>query len=463
MLRNNKHPSAQRISLSPLIGGINVSQPPEQIAENEMQECQNFIFERDSQRLVGRGGLKLVSSFDSKIKGMWYDIDNNCTFVFLENRDCYKVVLADAESQREYLDKVTGNGVPQCCKFQEMLFVASGEHLQYYDYSTQDNYLQSITDSPVCDNLFYRWGRLMVTQSGTDRITYSSVGDASSDMAWVENMNDDSSSKWLDVGEKDGGDIQEVVPLSTDIMIFKSNGKVYQFTGDTELDTWALYNVANFTDLTGNFTANMCAENIGEEVVFLSLRGLKTLSTTQDYGNISATDIGSKFNKLLTRNLYEPCMYHMRRRMTLLIRPTSDKKYFVAYNYGLNAATTLKFAMDVEYVLETKDDVFVACGSNIYKWDDTATTDAGEPIEYKLMPRSIIGTDDLLLKSIDTKFASDHVGTATVSVGDRLKVKMPTNGRRKVKCNHSDDLMVLKVESTSRFEVDHIIVEGVGL
>lgn len=369
------------------------------------------------------------------------------------------LILSATETKRTYLDKVTGTGIAKCEKFKDKLFVASGEHLQFYDYSTDKPYLQSITDSPVCDNLFYRFGRLMVTMAGSDRITYSSVGDASSDKAWEENTNDPSSSKWIDIGPDDSGDIIDIVPLATDIIIFKSNGKAYQFVGDASVSTWAVYNVANFTDLTGNFTAGMAATNIGNQVVFLSLRGLKTLSATMDYGNISAGDIGSKFNKLITNNLYEPAIYNLRRHKMLIIRPTSDKKYFVVYNYALNAATVLKFGFDVEYILETKDDVFVASKNNIYLWSETATQDDTIPINYQIKPKQVLGSDKMLVKAIDTKLNSDRAGDVKFSIGDRLNVTMPANSRRKVRCNHSSDIIDITITSNTRFELDHIYLD----
>lgn len=458
MKRSNKH-AVSKVNFSPLNGGINVSQPPEQIGNNEMQVCENFIYDKDSQRLVGRGGLKKVSSFDSNIKSMYYDMDTNQTFVFLENRDCYMLILSSTETKRTYLDKVTGKGIAKCEKFKDKLFVATGELLQFYDYSEDKNYLQAITDGPVCDDLFYRWGRLMVTMSGSDRITYSSVGDASSDVAWKENTNDPSSSKWIDIGPDDSGDIINIVPLATDIIVFKSNGKAYQFVGDSSVDTWSVYNVANFTDLTGNFTAGMAASNIGNQVVFLSLRGLKTLSATMDYGNIASADIGDKFNKLITDNMYEPAMYNLRRHKMLIIRPTADKKYFVAYNYSLNSATVIKFGFDVEYILETKDDVFVASKNNIYLWSNEATQDDTTPIEYVIKPKQVLGSDEMLVKAIDTKFNSDRAGDVNFSIGERLNIVMPANSRRKVLCNHSTDIIDISVRSNTRFELDHIYLD----
>lgn len=469
MKRASKH-QFQKITLAPLGGGINIALPPEQIADNEMQECENFIFERDSARLVGRGGLRSLITFESRVKSMFYDIETNTTFVFLENRDCYQLTISSGNVQKRYLDKVTGYEVPQCCKFNNNLFVASGGLLQYFDYQEQASEtgakiysLNTITSSPICDRLFYRWGRLAVAKRGSDRITYSYVGDAKSDTAWTENMNDDASSKWLDVGNYDGGDIAEIVPLATDMIVFKTNGAVYQLVGDADFNTWAVYNVSNFSDLTTDFMAGISATNIGNEVVFLSLRGLKTLSTTQDYGNISATDIGSKFNKLLTTNMYEPEMYHLRRYMTILIRPKADKDYFVAYNYGLNAATILKFGFSIEYILETKDDLFVGANNTVYQWTEEATMDDDLPINYKLVPKDTIGSDKLLVKAIDTKFSSDHAGDTLLTIGERLKVTMPCNDRKKIRCNHSEETIHLEVSSQSRFEVDHIILDVAAL
>ena len=461
MRRATKH-QFKKVQFAPLNGGINVSQVPEQIAENEMQECQNFWYEKDSMRLVGRGGLSQLATFQSRVRSMYYDIETNTTFAFLENRDCYQVTLgSSSDVQKNFIDKVSGSKQPMCCKFNNKLFVASGEWLQFYDYDSK-GMLQSIMTSPKCDKLFYRFGRLAVARTGSDRITYSSTGDATSDVAWEENTNDDSSSKWLDIGSDDGGDIVEIVPLATDMIIFKSNGKAYQFVGDADFNTWSVYNVANHTDIAQNFTNGTLATNLGQEVVFLSLRGLKSLAATQDYGNITATDIGSKFAKLITDDMYEPEFFHLRRHKTLMIRPKADATYFVAYNYGIGSATTIKFGMTVQSILETKDDVFVACGNTIYRWSIEATTDDNQPIEYIMKPRVVLGSDEVLVKAIDTKFSSDHSGEAVVSI-DRLSVKMPTNSRRKVRCNHSTDAIDLEVRSNSRFELDHIVLDVADL
>lgn len=473
MKRANKHQTA-KIAFAPLNGGINVSVPPQQIAQNEMQVCQNFTY--DYGTLVGRGGLNRVYTFAYDIRSMYYDVDMNCTFVFLKNRDCYMVVASSTGTpQVSYLDKVTGDKKPCCVKFQDKLFIASGGLLQYYNYNNATNdydvastILQTITSSYVCDRLFYRWGRLACCISGvnaadSDYIHYSSVGDATSDVAWVEDSNDASTAKFLEVGYGDSGDIIEVVPLATDIMVFKSNGKAYQIIGDNDFDSVSIVSISSYTDITNEFDNGICACNIGNEVVFLSVRGLKTLTATQDYGNISATDIGNKFNPLIVNSLHEPEMFNLPRHKMIVIRPTDSKKYFVVYNYSLNAATTWKFNVDVECFCETIDDLWVGAGANMYALDDTSTTDDGVNIAYELSPRDVASNEKVLVKAIDTKFISDHSGTATVKVGTRLSVNMPTNERFKIICNHSTDLLHIEVSSNDRFYVDHITLDVADL
>ena len=462
MRRSNKH-QMRKFNLYPLTGGINVSLPPEQIGENDMQFCQNMWYEIGSMKLVGRGGLEKVSEFDSAVRSLYYDIETNRVFAFLASRDAYSLLLADKENDRVWLDKVTGTSNVHCEKFKSQLFVASGDKLQFYNFASGSK-LTTITSAPKCNLLFYRFGRLAAIKVGnSDRITLSSTGDATSDVAWTEDTNDVSLSQWIDIGADDGGDIIDVVPLATDMIVFKNNGKAYQFVGDADVNSWAVYNIANFTDLTGGFKAGMCATNLGQEVAFLSLRGLKLLRTTQDYGNIAASDIGDKFNKLITDKMYEPEMVNLRRHKTLMIRPTTDKTYWVAVNYALNAATTMKFGMPIEAILETKDGLFVASGNAIYRWTIEATQDGDTDIDYAFSPRDLISSDELLVKAIDTKLSSDHAGVAKVSIGARLSVDMPTNSRRKVRCNYSDDLVHLEVNSKSRFEVDHIMLDVVDL
>ena len=453
MRRSNKH-APKIVTFANLTGGINISQAPEQLADTDMQVCKNFIYERDSKRLTGRGGLSApVYQLPADIRARWYDVDMNVLFFVTENREIYSLVSGQNTVS---IGSLTGDATPMFAKFQDKVWIASGALLQYYDY----DHLYTVTSSPTCDLVFQRFARLAVALTGSDRITFSAVGDGTS---W-ENITDssqgppDSSAAWLDVGYGDSGNILSIIPLSTDLLFIKSNGMIYQLTGDALPDTWTVTRLATDTDPIGKDTA----KSIGQSVIYLSRRGLKTLATTMDYGNIATTDIGDKFNGLLTNNMWEPQVFNLRRHSMLMIRPTEDKTYWVAYNYLIGAATEIDFAFPITSITETVDEIYVTSGRAVMKWGNEYLTDNGTPIDYELKPRDVIGTEEMLVKSVDTKFSSDHAGEAAVSTS-KLSVTMPTNTRRKVKCNHSTPCISLTVKGNDRFTLDHISLEVADL
>ena len=94
MRRLNKH-NSQSITFSSLVGGINISQAPEQIDLSELQEAQNFIYARDSKRLTGRAGLGLLytMSDDEGIRDMWYDVDTNLLLCFTNKNRAYRYII----------------------------------------------------------------------------------------------------------------------------------------------------------------------------------------------------------------------------------------------------------------------------------------------------------------------------------------------------------------------------------
>lgn len=450
MRRTNKH-QINRVSFIGMTGGVNISQAPEQIADTEMQQAQNFIYAIDSKRLKGRGGLGLLNTTDETIRDMWYDVDTNVLLLFTTTFKVYRYVMGQTPI---YIGKLNGSYSPMCAKFMDKIWIASGGKLQYYDY-TQNAEIQTVGDSPTCSMVFQRFSRIAVSQDGTNGFYLSSVGDGTE---WAEDTNRADKEQWLDVGYGDSGTITAIVPLATDIIFIKSNGKIYQLSGDADPNDWQVTEIANGTDPAGT----NCAVNIGNSVVFLSIRGLKSLAAVMEYGNIATADIGDKFNGLITENMYEPRFYHLQRHSLLLIRPTSDYSYFVAYNYQLGSATTLKFNMDIDAICETNDDILVSSENKIYQWDDRYTDDDGKKIEYVLQPKATMGMEQMLMKAIDTKFSSDYSGKATVQEGT-LKVSVPTDTRNKIKCNHSTDYMDITITSNDRFIVDHIMVEVADL
>ena len=204
MRRSNKH-QISKTTFAGLVGGINISVPPEQIEENEMQECDNFIYKIDSKRLAGRGGISasLFQSFQYNISSLHYDVGSNVVFIFCTNRRAY---VWDWSNQQDnlpvYIGLLTSTAKPVCAKFKDKLWIASGGKLQFYAFDGAN--MTTVTNSPTCDVCFQRNARLFVTMTGTDIAYYSSIGDGAT---WTEDTNDASSSQWVEVGYGDDGDI----------------------------------------------------------------------------------------------------------------------------------------------------------------------------------------------------------------------------------------------------------------
>ena len=452
MRRTNKH-QMQRITLNNLTGGINTSDAPERIAETDMVVCKNLIY--DNLRLRSRGGISPVSfQMAGEINSLFYDVDTNTSLIFLKDGTVYYWVVGQNPAE---LGKLTGNKKPSCAKYMDKIWIASGGNLQFYDFLA----LQTVTSSPNCDITFQRLSRLMIALSGSDRAYFSAIGDPTS---W-DNITDssqgtvDSSAQWIDIGYGDSGDIDSVVPLANDLIFIKSNGNIYQLQGDRTPSSWIVPPaIVTNSDSMGTMTAT----NVGADVVFFSRRGLKSLSTVMDYGNIKPQDIGDKFKSLLTEDLWEPQLINLKRHGYIMLRVTSDRTSWVCYNYLMGVATTIKFAIPVTDIMETVDEVYLASGNQIYLWDKDLMDDNGTPIEYELKPHEIISSDEMIVKAVDTKFTNDEAGTVNVSTGP-LKLDMPTNSRRKVLCNHSTACIALDVKGTDAFTFDHIILEVADL
>ena len=452
MRRTMKHNATQFV-FNDFSGGINVMSEGDLIAQNEMQECQNFYFLGYQRSLTARGGLsKPLMTFPGEVMGTYYDVDSNTFLVFLLDGTIYHVPTLSVPPEK--IGRLTGGRRPICAKFQNRIWIASGDKLQYYNFS-EENSVQTVRNAPVCDIVFERGARLCVARTGTDRLYLSGVGDGEQ---WNTDDNDASTGAWLDVGYGDSADMIAVVPLATDLLILKNNGMIYQLTGDREIPSWVVYRVATQTDAVGR----NCAEAVGNDVVFVSRQGVKTMSTTMDYGNIAQGDLGEKWNILVTSGLYEPALFHLRRRKLLLIQPKGKSNALIAYNYAVRAATTLKFPVPITVVEETMDSLVIASGNHLYEMDEENLKDGDTPIAFRLRPKDLIAAEKILVRSVDSSMAATQAGDVRVEI-DNMNLKMPSNARRKVRCNHSSPRIQTTVSATMPFQIKHLILEVADL
>ena len=447
MRRKNARQSS-RVTFTPLAGGINTADRADRLADGEMTDCTNFLYEQGTLVLTPRGGLTKLHTFPAPIRSLYYDVDTNTLFIFLTDRSTYIRIGSDS---MKYIGTTTGTKAPSCTKFMDKLYIASGERLQSYDYQTT---LNEIPSAPTADIVLVRGGRLCTARTGSDRLTYSAIGDATS---WEPNTNDESSGGWIDIGYGDSGDITSVTALATDLIIIKSNGNIYQFSGDANPSQWRVTPLATSADPVGIKTA----AHLQGAVVYLSTRGLVSLSATQDYGNITARDLGDKFRSLLAAPHSSARFFPLRRSQLLLIRAHDDRRTLCAFHSAIGTATRLTFACPVDCITETQEDRLLASGTDLYHWTSETTTDDNAPITYRIGLKHLYGAHPIHLSRINARLTSEHTASADLTAeGHRpLIIKLNTNGRTTRQTNHSADHIAISLTSNTPFWAEDLSID----
>lgn len=446
----NKHQNIKPFNVNDLRGGINIYSPADMLADNEARNLENFEFNPNTDQLVTRGGLSApLFSFQYDIKSVYYDYEMNIYLVFLANKNIYKYVINE---QPELLGSLLGSNRPVCCKFGNNVYIASGEKLQQYDYAS----LTTIEDSPLCDDVFERFGRLAVTKGGTDSVLYSGIGDVT---LWTDDPNDDSDGWETQIGYKDGGDIIGVFPLATDIIVFKSNGKIFQLAGEPPDQT--VFEIGKNSDFVYRFGA----DNLGSELIYMSKQGLRSLSTSQEYGNFQNREFGAKVNGELAKFVYRPVIWNLPRKKQLLIRPDETGTKVLAYHYLIGAFTLLNFPYVVADITESPTEVILAMGNSLYYWSQNYNTDNGTPITAKIKSKQIKSIQPILVKRLSTSINSSVGGSATIVI-DGISIPITwTNALQTSDMRFQIRSNVIDVEftTTNKITFNHILMETVVL
>lgn len=446
-MRRTARTASTHVALTPLTGGINTATPPHRLSDGEMVDCVNFLYPSGTSQLAPRGGLTKLAELPAAIRALYADADTNTLFVFLVDRSVYLICGTDTPT---LIGTLTGSRLPACAKFQNKLYLASGDRLQVYDYTEP---IATVEDGPLCDLVFVRSSRLCTALTGSDRIRYSAIGDGAS---WQTDTNDASSAGWIDIGYGDSGDISAIVPLASDLIVFKTNGRIYQFCADGTPDAWRITELASDAFLRGS----RCATHLRGSVVYLTDRGLVSLTATADYGNLSTQDIGDRFASLADSPAENARFFPLKRQGILLIRPHEDKRTLIAYHSALGIATRLTFALPIEDVIETADRTIFASDRTLYRQDTTSATDDGNAIDYRIALRHLQSTFPLHLTAVYADLASAFADTVTLTANGAhpLTIKLTAGKRTRRYTNHTADCLALTLTSVVPFTPHDVIL-----
>lgn len=438
-------------NFSDFSGGMNTAQPPEQIADNEAELIMNY--EYDYNRLRTRGGTSAsLVSVDDSIKSFYYDAATEAYLLFGAGTDKVKgnIYLAYIGEPATLVGQLTGNERPVCCKFDGCIYIASGDKLQYFDYEQ----LFTVESSKLCDNVFERFGRLVTTHRGDDNLYYSATGDAKSEDAWKEDSNVDSSSKWLEVGYKDDGDIITCKPMANDLLVFKTNGRIYSVSGE-----YPAWNVSQVGEKSYAEDIQKSIEIVGDSVAFITRNGIRSVDTVQTYGNFTMNEIGYKFNKSLTANISNPTCWNAVSKRQLIIRPSSsNKKLLFIYQYNMMAGYELEFPFDIDDMAETSNGIIILSGNALYRWSFDYSTDNGQPIKTKLVTRRLTTAVAFYTRKYDIQIEGDVSGVVNLTAGKQSWKHLLKKPRRLKYLYDTLNSLQLTLSSESQHTITTIVL-----
>lgn len=382
MTRENQQ--LNMLVLADFTGGMNSAVPPQVLQDNEFQLIRNMEFSFN--QLVTRGGTHKLMEFDHNIKAFYKPDGADVLIVVLENGDVYY-----GGATLNKVGVVAGNETPVFCGFDGNIFVATGGKLQYVKDDREGVTFNTIESSFICDNVFERFGRLVTTKAGDDYMRYSAVGDPY-ETGWEDDSNDDSTSKWLEIGYKDDGDIITALPIAGDIAVFKTNGRVYSVSG--EYPNWNVQLIAEHTDVKNKEAIKV----VGSDIVFNTSLGLKSLQSTAVYGNFGVNEIARKINRnIVAANTSS--LYNLVRKRQLII--VGDSPSCFTYAYDLGAGVEMVFPFEITYMQDTEEGVLIAHDGELCLWSQAYADDDGEPVQQTFVSKQYESTGRYYTRRVD--------------------------------------------------------------
>ena len=380
---SNKHSNTQRVFYAGFDGGLNLSVPNESLPKNELKEAVNVEFSPLTGSMKVRGGLVWSGRFDTNIlfivpvhgrRGFLARAAGSLNMYYFRWNNIWPVAgtlsVGFEMSIAHWVEIDTTWGYEQKI---DCWLVASGGNLHKF-VDTPVPQLTTIANAPAnCKLVFVRENRVGVVTTD-DKIMFSALGDCEN---WTNDPADESSAQYLDeIGYKDGMKINAVVPLSKDLIIFKSpegepdKGIIYRLTG--EYPDWAVVEAAHNT---GTFSQqSVCA--LSNDIVYATVGGVSTLSTVTNYGEVKTAWPDRKVSNALTYELDSTAkVYDVPVKQQVWIAPSENSNKIWVFDYARGIWTTFEFPKKITYAAGVDNRLFVFIGQDVYEVNDSYTQD----------------------------------------------------------------------------------------
>ena len=364
---SNFHKNVQREFYPSFDGGLNLSVPAESLAKNELKEALNVEFSPLTGAMKVRGGLVWSGRFDDEIEDV-VPVQGRKGFL-VRRKDTKQLYYFRWNNIWPVRGELSGDVDMSIAAWgDDEYLVASGGKLQIFKENGLVPTIKNISNSPdECRFVFVRNGRVGVV-NGDDTITFSYVGDCTQ---WDNDPDDESTGQFIEIGYKDGMNINAVIPLSRDLIIFKSpvnepdNGVVWRLSGD--FPDWAVLEVAHNI---GTFNQKTVA-SVGNDVFFISASGVATLSSVTAYGEVKASWPDRKVSSALIPLIEHTAqLWDVPIKQQLWIFPSNASKEVWVFDYIRGIWTKFKFPKVPIYTDTVDNKLYMFMGRDLYQLRD---------------------------------------------------------------------------------------------
>ncbi len=351
-------------------GGLNTANQVDAIAENQLADVLNMEIDFATKKLQTVSGTKDILSSENIFAAI-YDSINNLILVVKNDK---KIYLADFDGNisTSTIGTLSGHLYPKYCAWENGVLIASGGRLQYFDGANL-----ILLDSPNAEEVFIRVGRVCISNGTT--IFFSGVGDEN---FWTQDNNVESSSKFVQVGYKDGGNFIGLENLSQNILVVKDNRRVYRLSGN--FPQWQVDEIGKNFECRGR--RSIC--KVGDDVFILG-ENEAYLIENNFYGNFQPQNLGeqvvSEIHKLPKNSLYQVwCL--------------GKGGFVLVFDLRLKSWWKRKFNSEILDVFTVGDEIFLVKENKICKLDKGTFEDDGQMMSWKFLCQRLVGHHDLLLK-----------------------------------------------------------------
>ena len=436
----NKHSSARRVFYPSFDGGLNLASSPEILAKNELREAVNVELAPLTGKLKVRGGLVWMGELSDVSR-----VSDSSEIMFEEAAQVQgsSIILLKFHEHSSTLDvrnlcvydyqmlwrvkgALSGNGDISATIWDDVILIASGGKLQKLIKFGGWYEIETIENSPdTCRYVFVRSGRVGVV-SDDDTLTFSYVGDCEQ---WDNDPDDESTGQFVEIGYKDGMNINAVIPLSKDLIIFKSphkdpeQGIIWRLAGD--FPNWVVVEAAHNT---GTFTQRS-VKVVGNDVFYIAGIGLSRLSSVMEYGEIKTAWPDRKVSNALTELITSSAeLWHVPVKQQLWLVPSYNDDKIWVFDYSRGIWTNFVFPEMPYYASGAGNKIHLFIDNNIYELNEFYRHDemrgGNEEITAKIKLGAILSSRQTLVKAAFATYEISPHGTAYLRVeGFKLPLK----------------------------------------